>query len=117
MDQPAAPAVAAKPPLKERMKVLVEEYGTVAVVTYLAISLCTVAAFAIAIHIGIKVEGSTEPGSGLGLAATLGAAWVAAKVTVPLRILGTLVLTPVLGKLVHRFRKQPPTVPPPAITG
>lgn len=110
MIQPAAPAPVPKVPLKDRLKALFDEYGMVAVVTYLAISLCSVAAFAIAIHVGFKVEGSTTADSGLGLAATLGAAWVAAKVTVPLRILSTLVLTPVIGKFLQRFRKQPPAV-------
>jgi hypothetical protein len=114
MDQPVAPVAVAKLPLKDRMKLLAEEYGPVAMGTYLVISLIIVASFAVAIHFGIKIEGSTEASGGLGVAATIGAAWVAAKITVPLRILATLVLTPLIARLLKRVRKTPP---PPAISG
>lgn len=100
-----------KPSLKERMKGLYDEYGKIAIAIYFAIFFLVIAGFAVAIQMGFKVEGADES-SGLGLAATLGAAWVAAKVTQPLRILATLVLTPVVGKLI---RKTPPA--PPSVSG
>lgn len=100
-----------KPALKERLKALLEEYGKIAIAVYFSIFLLVIAGFAIAIRLGIQIEGSTEPTGGLGLAATLGAAWVAAKVTQPLRILATLLLTPIIGKIAQRMRKpQPPAV-------
>ena len=108
---PAAPAAAPKPPLKDRLKALFDEYGTIAIATYFAIFFVVLGGFALALTFGVKIE------SAAGTAGTLGAAWVATKVTQPLRILGTLVLTPVIGKLVHRFRKPPPKLPPPTVSG
>lgn len=96
---------AAKPPLQERLKTLLEEYGKVAVVIYFAIFGAVLGGFAIAIRLGVEIE------SAAGTAGTLGAAWVATKLTQPLRILATLVLTPLVGKLVHKFGKKSP---PPA---
>ena len=92
------------------MKALLEEYGTIAIATYFAIFFSVLFGFAVAIQLGVKVDSTA------GAAGTLAAAWVATKLTQPVRILGTLVLTPVVGKLLHRFRKQPPT-PPPAVSG
>ncbi len=101
MEQPAASPPAPKPSLKDRMKALLDEYGKVAIATYFTIFFLVLGGFAIAIRFGVKVEGSA------GTAGTLAAAWVATKLTQPLRILGTLVLTPVIGKLVQKLRKPP----------
>jgi len=87
-----------KPPLKVRLKALLDEYGPVAFVVYFAIYAATFAAFAAAISMGVSVEGAG------GAASTYGGAWVAAKLTQPLRILATLVLTPVVGKVWRKFR-------------
>lgn len=100
-----APAIEPKPPLKERLKTLLEEYGPVAVVIYFSIFALVFAGFAIAISIGVPVE------SAAGTAGTLGAAYVATKLTQPLRILATLLLTPVIGRLVARFKPRPPPAP------
>jgi hypothetical protein len=83
------------------MKALFDEYGKVAIATYFAIFFLVLGGFALAIQFGVKVESSA------GTAGTLAAAWVATKLTQPLRILGTLVLTPVIGKLVQKLRKPP----------
>jgi hypothetical protein len=48
-------------------------------------------------------EGSSV-GSALG---TWGAAYLATKVTQPLRILLTLVLTPLVAAVLHRFKRRP----------
>lgn len=58
--------------------------------------------FAFAITLGVPVASTAAT------AGTLGAAYVATKLTQPLRILATLVLTPILGKLVARFGPKPP---------
>ena len=102
-EQPATPVP--KPSLKDRLKALLDEYGKIAIATYFAIFFLVLGGFALAIRVGVKVD------SGAGTAGTLAAAWVATKLTQPLRILGTLLLTPVIGKFVRRFRKPPPLPP------
>jgi hypothetical protein len=92
----AAPTPSAKPPMKERLKALMEEYGKIAITTYFVIFGLVFAGFAIAIKFGFQPEGGT------GTAGLLGAAWLATKATQPFRILGTLALTPVVAKLVGR---------------
>jgi hypothetical protein len=90
-----------KPPLKQRFQALLEEYGKIAFATYFAIFALVLAAFAIAIQMGADVE------SARGTAGTLGAAWVATKLTQPLRILATLVLTPIIGRLMRTRTVRP----------
>lgn len=96
-----------KPPLKERLQTLLAEYGTVAIVIYFGIFALVFAGFAISIRFGVQVD------SAAGTAGTLGAAYLATKLTQPLRILATLVLTPIVGKLVKRFWPAPK--PPPSV--
>jgi hypothetical protein len=86
---------------KERLQALLAEYGRVAIVTYFAIFAATLVGFMGAIAFGVKVESAS---SGLGL---LGAAYVATKVTQPLRIGATLVLTPLVARLFRRFKRTP----------
>jgi len=81
---------------RERLKHLLAEYGKLALMVYLAIFILVLAGFALAIRTGIKVE------SVAGQAGIWGAAWVATKVTQPLRILATLALTPLLARLLRR---------------
>ena len=102
------PVIEPKPPLKERLTTLLNEYGRVAIIIYFTIFALVLAGFAIAIRFGVQVD------SAAGTAGTIGAAWVATKLTQPLRILATLVLTPIVAKLVERFvpkRKPPPSAP------
>jgi hypothetical protein len=87
---------------REKLKTLLSEYGNVALVTYLVIWVLTLAGFAVAISMGIKVEGAT---SGAGLA---GATWLATKLTQPLRIAATLALTPFVAALHRKLRGMPP---------
>jgi hypothetical protein len=91
-----------KPPLKERLKSMLEQYGRVAIATYFVIFALSIIGFAIAIQLGVKVEGTA------GTAGLLGAAWVATKVIQPLRIIGTLALTPIIAKLLERWRGNAP---------
>lgn len=102
------PGIEPKPPLKDRLTTLLNEYGRVAIVIYFTIFALVLAGFAIAIRFGVQVD------SAAGTAGTIGAAWVATKLTQPLRILATLVLTPIVAKFIERFGpkpKPPPSVP------
>lgn len=90
----------AKPPLKERMSGLVAEYGRVALYTYLVLSLSAIAGFSVAIGFGVT------PSSATGVLGVIGAGWVAAKATMPLRILATLALTPLVAAVVRRRQRD-----------
>ena len=85
-----------RPSLKQRLEALLREYGSVAVGTYLALFGLTLAGFALAIGVGVEVEAASD-GAG-----TLFAAWVATKLTQPVRILATLALTPLIARLRRR---------------
>ncbi len=92
-------APAKKPPLKVRLTKLMEQYGKVALYTYLTLSLSAIAGFSIAIGLGMKADSTG------GVLGAIGGGWVAAKATMPLRILATLGLTPVIAGLLARRRK------------
>jgi hypothetical protein len=83
---------------KKRLKALLEEYGSLAIYTYLGLFVVVLAGFAAAIGLGFKAHGAA---SGAGV---LGAAYVATKLTQPLRILATVALTPVLAQVLKRWR-------------
>jgi hypothetical protein len=89
----------AKPSLKTRLTVLMEEYGKVAIAIYFAIFALVLSGFVVAIRLGFEVHGAHAT------AGTLGAAWIATKLTQPLRILATLVLTPIIGRFVKREKQ------------
>jgi hypothetical protein len=77
----------------------------VAIVTYFVIFLLTLAGFYIAISLGFKTEGTA---SGLGV---VGAAYVATKLTQPLRIAGTLLATPLVAAVWRKLRGKPTDSP------
>ncbi len=83
---------------KERLKALLAEYGMVALWTYLVLFGLVLCGFAVAIAAGVKVE------SAQGHAGVLAGAWVATKLTQPLRILATLALTPIVARIAERLR-------------
>ncbi len=87
---------------REKLKTLLEEYGRVAIWTYLVIWLTVLAGFAIAISAGVSVS-STTGGAGVLLSA-----WLATKLTQPFRIAGTLAATPVVAALLKKWRKPAP---------
>jgi hypothetical protein len=103
----SAPAPGGKPPLKQRLTVLFSAYGRVAIATYFTLSILTIIGFSIAFAVGF------EPTTTTGVLGAIGAGWVAAKATLPIRILITLGLTPVVAMIVNRFRKPPPPPPGP----
>ena len=84
---------------REKLKLLLEEYGRIVLWVYLVIWLVVLAGFAFAISAGFNVKSVST--SGLGV---LGAAWLATKLTQPLRIAGTLALTPVIATVLKKWR-------------
>lgn len=86
--------------MKARLQKLLAEYGRVALYTYLTLSILAIVGFSIAIAAGV------EPSSATGILGVIGAGWLAAKATMPLRILATLALTPLIATLVRRITKR-----------
>jgi hypothetical protein len=84
--------------VKQRLQALITRYGTVAVWTYFVIFFLVLAGFAVAITLGMDVDSAASS------ATTIGAAWVATKITQPLRIAATLVLTPFVARGVDAVR-------------
>jgi hypothetical protein len=87
--------------LGTKLENLLTQYGATAFVTWFVIFGLVFAGFAVAIKSGFQVE------SGAGSAGTLGAAYVATQLTKPIRIAATLVLTPVVARVVKRLRGKP----------
>jgi hypothetical protein len=87
---------------KARLKDHFAEYGGIAIVTYFVIFALTWIGFTIAIREGVSVEGvAGETGS-------IWAAYVAAKLTQPIRIVATLAITPIVAMGWHRLRGRAP---------
>jgi hypothetical protein len=93
-----------KATLKQRISVLFDKYGRIAVVTYFALSILAIVGFSIGI--------GAEPSTATGVLGVLGAGWVAAKVTLPFRILITLGLTPVVAIVLTRLGRNATGAPP-----
>ncbi len=85
---------------KERLKALLSEYGAVAIWTYFVLFGLVLTAFAVAIAAGVRVE------SAQGHAGVLAGAWIATKLTQPLRILASLALTPVVARVAGKLRRR-----------
>jgi hypothetical protein len=103
-DDAGRDATAPAEPPKGRVQKLFADLGKIGIITYFVIFLGTWAAFAIAISSGFEVEGAA------GSAGTIGAAWVATKVTQPIRIGATIVLAPLITAAWNKLR--PPKAPP-----
>lgn len=84
---------------------MLAEYGATAAVVYFAIFFAVLGGFWIAIRMGWRAH------SAAGTAGTLAAAYIATKLTQPLRIAATLVLTPAVARLYERVRGLPPADP------
>ena len=82
--------------LKDRLQDHITEYGRLALIIFFSLGIMTLVGFYLAIKAGIDV------GSNSGSAGALVAAWVATKLTMPIRIGATLVLTPILARLLRR---------------
>ncbi len=86
--------------LKDRLQDHIAEYGKLAVIIFMSLGVLSLIGFYIAIKAGIDV------GSGSGTAGALAAAWVANKLTMPIRIGATLVLTPLIAKILRRPKRD-----------
>ncbi len=86
-----------------KLKALLEEYGPIALWTYFIIFFLTMAGFAVAINYGWQAKGTGES------AGLLMGAWLATKLTQPLRIAGTFALTPIVATALKRLRRKPNT--------
>lgn len=86
---------------RAKLQDLLKEYGQVAVYTYLAIWLAVLAGFVIAIALGFHQNGAAE-GAGVLLSA-----WIATKLTQPLRIAATLGLTPLVAAVLRKWKRPP----------
>ena len=76
------------------------EYGQLALYVYFTIFAIVIVGFALAIQLGFHTD------SVAATTGTWGAAWVATKLTQPLRIAATLVLTPVIGGLLRKLNRS-----------
>jgi uncharacterized membrane protein len=83
--------------VRQNIKNILAEYGTVALVVYFAIFFAVLLGFWAAIRFGWRSEGTAV---GVG---ALAAAYVATKFTQPLRIAATLALTPIAAKVYERL--------------
>lgn len=87
--------------LKDRLQEHIAEYGKLAFGIFIFLGAVSLTGFYIAIKTGMDVGSSRS-----GTAGTLVAAWLANKVTMPIRIGATLVLTPLLAKILRRAPKS-----------
>jgi hypothetical protein len=86
--------------VRRTLRTILAEYGTVALVVYLTIFSLVLAGFAVAFWLGWK------PASVAGGAGTLTAAYLATKLTQPVRIVATIALTPIVARAYERVRGQ-----------
>jgi hypothetical protein len=93
--------------MRKTVQHLLTEYGAVAVVVYFTIFFAVLFGFWAAIRFGWR------PSSAAGSVGTWTAAYIATKLTQPLRIAATLALTPLVAKGYERLRPGRPTAPLP----
>ena len=93
--------------MKERLQEQLAEYGGIALTIFLLIFALTYLGFFAAIKAGAKVGDSAAGNTG-----TFVAAWLATKLTMPLRVAATLVLTPLAAAIMSRLRRAPAPVTP-----
>jgi hypothetical protein len=84
--------------VKKTAQKLLAEYGTVAVVVYFTIFFAVLFGFWAAIRFGWR------PSSAMGSAGAWTAAYIATKLTQPIRIAATVALTPLVAKGYERLR-------------
>lgn len=94
---PSTPPTTTKSVRSDRLKRLVEEYGRTGIMVYIVLCLLNFVGVYLAIQFGWRPE------SAVGQAGTFGAAYVVYKVTMPVRIGGAVLLTPLVAKLASRF--------------
>ena len=82
--------------MKAKLEALMKEYGPIVLYTHFGMFFAVLIGFAIAIQAGAEVE-SASGGAGL-----LGAAYVATKLTQPIRIAITVATAPVIARVLRR---------------
>jgi hypothetical protein len=87
--------------VRKTIKHLLVEYGAIAVVVYFAIFFLVLFSFWAAMRFG------WEPASATANVGTFAAAYIATKITQPLRILATLAVTPFIAKIYERLAGKP----------
>ena len=98
------PAPTRKPPWKERLKQLIEEYGPIALVVYLGTSLLSWGVAVLLFSLGLqKVVGLSGAAETVGL---VGFGYALSKLTQPFRIAATFALTPIVARLWDRLRRR-----------
>jgi hypothetical protein len=91
--------------VKKTAQKLLAEYGIVAVIVYFVIFFAVLGGFWLAIRFG------WQPSSAAGSVGTFAAAYIATKITQPLRIAGTLLVTPLIAKGYERIRGRAAVAP------
>lgn len=86
--------------MRKTIKHILVEYGAIAVVVYFAIFFLVLFGFWAAIRFG------WEPASATASLGTFAAAYIATKVTQPLRIMATLAVTPFIAKVYERVTSR-----------
>jgi hypothetical protein len=97
--------------MRRTAKQLLAEYGTVALVVYLAIFFIVLFGMWTAIGLGWRTD------SAGGTVGTLAAAYLATKVTQPLRIAATVALTPLVAAAYERVTGRTLTAKTPPAEG
>jgi NADH:ubiquinone oxidoreductase subunit 6 (subunit J) len=88
--------------LKKTLKSVLTEYGAVALVLYLAI-------FALVLGgVYFALKAGWTPASATGKASTFVAAYIITKLTQPLRIAATVILTPLVARIYERIAGKKP---------
>ena len=82
--------------MRAKLNNLIVEYGVIALVVYLTSTALVYLGFWIALQFGWRPSGAT------GTIAFWGTAYIAAKVTQPFRIAGTIIVTPLLARLYEK---------------
>ena len=89
--------------MRKTLKNIAVEYGSIAVVVYLAIFALVLVGFWAAIRFGWS-SSSTAANVGAWTAA-----YIATKVTQPLRIVATVAVTPLIARIFSRTSSAPPS--------
>jgi hypothetical protein len=100
MELPQQPSPAVRPGLKERIKLLFEKYGYIAVGVFVGVSALTYAAAYLVVSLGWK------PQSTAGEVTTYGIAYVVYRLLLPVRIAVAAALTPLLAKVLSNIRAK-----------
>jgi hypothetical protein len=101
MTEPVAAADAAKkPPLKVRLKKLIEDYGWLAIGLYFGLSFLTMLGATLAIGFGLAASDASD------FVGVLVAAWLVLKATMVIRIPIILAITPPIGGALRRRRAR-----------